>query len=98
MSIWSRYVNKSVLIQLRSQPYIGVTGIKGPPQPIANEDGQFMNAPILICVVREAAEGYLVVEHTGPGVEKGVIVTQLNCDRDIGYISTVKEGPRILTP
>lgn len=90
--IWDRYVQKSVLVQLRTQPYIGVSGML--PQPIMDEAGNFANTAILTGIVTEVMDGYLVLKHPDPLDEekRRYVYTQLNCDRDVGYISVTDES------
>lgn len=89
---WSKYVDQIVMIQLRSQPYIGVTGED--LVPAASEEG-FMNTPLLRGIVKSAnAVGdsvRVVLETTdpNPAFPDNRVCIDLDAVRDIGYLTTV---------
>ena len=88
---WDRYLGKVVMVQLRHQPYIGVTGED--MQPAVSEDG-FMNTPLIRGTVKEVSGTRLVLETTDPNPSLGSnkVFIDLDAERDVGYLTTVERS------
>jgi hypothetical protein len=91
--MFSDMIGKPVMLQLRNQPYIGVTGT--PMQPAVSEDG-FMTTPLIQGILREIEGKHFTVETTDPdrSLNNKVYIT-VSLD-DIGMITRI-EAPLLVT-
>jgi hypothetical protein len=89
---WKLYRGKHVLIQLRSQPYIGVTREELIPTAA---DGEFMSTPVVRGVIDDVFESgddtYFVLSTTDPdeSLKQNKVLIVLSVKRDVGYLTMV---------
>lgn len=92
---WDKYKGKVVVIQLRTQPYIGITGED--MVPATTEEG-FMNTPLMrgkVVEVSEHGEGSrMIIETSDPNPEfaQNKVQIDVDPDRDIGYLTVVSRS------
>ena len=99
---WEKYKGQTVLIQLRAQPYVGVTSVQLEPVMLNDEQGvptgQLHQTPILRGTV-VAVEGNgemgarMTLETSDPNPQLvNTVEIDLDPDRDIGFLSVVKKS------
>jgi len=80
------------MIQLRNQPYVGVTGVDMQPAMVGSEGAapELSSTPLLRGIVKSAEGCHLVLSTTDPDPDlRNDVLIDLNSDRDIGYITTI---------
>jgi hypothetical protein len=96
---WEKYIGKTLIVQLRTQPYIGISGEH--LEPVATEQG-YGTSPVIrghVTEVWDAGEETMMeLQTTDPNPEllNNKVYILLNTNRDIGYITTI-EATRIQT-
>lgn len=104
---WSQYLNKVVIIQLREQPLIGITGES--LDPITNHmiDPSLKDSPVeyasqpfvrgtVTKVWRDGEDTLLELQSNdpNPGFPDNKVSTLISARRDVGYLTTI-EASRI---
>lgn len=94
-SSWDKYKGKTVVVQLRTQPYIGITSEN--LIPATSEEG-FLNTPLIRGSVVEVSGNRMVLQTTDPdpNLSENKVFIDLDAERDVGYLTTI-ERPRIRT-
>jgi hypothetical protein len=93
---WDQYLGKLVMVQLRTQPYIGVT--REDLIPVTGADGEFMSTPLVRgfvqSVLKDGDDHYMVIRTTDPDqkLSANVVEIALSVKRDIGYLTTVQSS------
>ena len=94
---WERYRGKTIMLQLRTQPYIGITGEH--LEPVLSEQG-FGTSPVVRGKVTDLweSDGETMMEiqtmDPNPELPNNKVFILLSTKRDIGYV-TVVEASRI---
>ena len=91
-TIWHKYLNKLVLIQLRNQPYIAISGEEH--APVMQGEGELLTTPLLAGVVVGVNGTWITVECPDPDPAKSDCKAKiaLQAERDIGYITEIERN------
>lgn len=92
--MFEKLVGKPVMIQLKHQPYIGITGIPMQPLLATSPDGtsrEFVSTPLIHGILREVEMPFISVETTDPdGDSPNRLLVTLNVS-EIGIFTTYIE-------
>lgn len=93
-NMWEKYKGKVVAIQLRAQPYIGITG----DLEAASTENGFMSTPVVRGKVTDVeyvgAHTYLKLTTTDPdpNLPDNVVEILMDAERDVGYLTIIEKN------
>ncbi len=91
--MYKNVINKHVMIQLRHQAYIGVSGV--PMQPLLNQEKNMVTTPLIHGILREVDDVRMCVETSDPVYEGKYKVFIYLAHAEIGMVTTIEDSPII---